>query len=549
LALTLVAATGSPSVQLLKGRSYAVGRTATCDLPIQDPTISRRHAELEVVDTGIRVRDLGSTNGTFLNGERIVDAVAVPGARLAFGKVAFDVRDGLAGLSEESSGESSLDATILRQMPVHGPADIAAQLSDAPQGASLLRIGGTSREDRQARKLALLIDIAKELSQQTEIERLLDKVIGLTFQVMSVDRVAILMTGPDEELVPRVWRSRTDSSAASWKVPRSISRKAIDERVAVLIENAAVDQRFAGASVLLQSVQSALCAPLLGKQGTVLGLIYLDNLGATHSFSEEDLEFLTAFSGMAAIAIENSQLIQRVRREAVVLSNFQRYFAPDLARQIAGEERAVQLGGAKRRVVVFFSDIRGFTPLSERMSPDGIATLLTEYFTEMVEIVFDHGGTLDKFMGDAIMALWGAPIGRDDDADRAIRAAIAMQRALTRLNREWEQQGRPPLAVGIGINVGEVFAGNIGSERRLEYTVIGDAVNTASRLCSKAGPGEILIAEPLHAALADPPPVTALDPMPLKGKAQAVPVFRVEWRETPDAEDTGERSAGPIGVQ
>jgi len=229
----------------------------------------------------------------------------------------------------------------------------------------------------------------------------------------------------------------------------------------------------------------------------------------------------------------------------VVLSNFQRYFGPDLARQIAGQEGAVQLGGAKRRVVILFSDIRGFTSLSEPMSPDEIATLLTDYFTEMVEIVFEHGGTLDKFIGDALMALWGAPLSRWDDADRAMRAAVAMQQRLARLNQEWEGRGRLPLAVGIGLDAGEVFAGNIGSERRLEYTVIGDAVNTAARLCAEAGPGEILVAGGLVTALAEPPPVTALDPLPLKGKAQPVPVYRVEWRQAPDAESTGSRREGP----
>jgi adenylate cyclase len=526
-------------MSLLKGQVYLVGRAAGCDLPIHDVTVSRRHAELEVVGAGIRVRDLGSTNGTFLNGGRILDAVATPGARIAFGKVDFVLRE--EPLAAEMSAEESLDATILRQLPMRGPANIAAQLSDVPQGDSVLRIGGDSFEDRQGRKLALLLDIAKELSQQTDVDLLLDKVVGLTFQVMSVDRVVILMTGPDGELAPRIWRSRVESQAGGWRVPRSITRKAVEERVAVLIENAAVDQRFAGAAVP-QSVQSALCAPLLGKQGTVLGLIYLDNR-ATHSFSEEDLEFLTAFSGMAAVAIENSQLVERVRREAVVLSNFQRYFAPDLARQIAAEEKAVQLGGSKRQVVVLFSDIRGFTSLSERMSPDEIAHLLSDYFSEMVEIVFEHGGTLDKFIGDALMALWGAPLGREDDADQSILTAVAMQRTLVRLNREWAQKGRPLLSVGIGISQGEVFAGNIGSDRRLEYTVIGDAVNIASRLCAEAGPAEILIAEPLYEALSTPPPVTGLDPLPLRGKAQAVPVYRVEWRQTRDDEVTGERAA------
>ncbi len=359
---------------------------------------------------------------------------------------------------------------------------------------------------------------------------------------MSVDRVAILLSGDEgEQLLPRISRHRDEARSEPWRVPSAIARKVVKERVAVLLENVPVDLAGDG-TILHHKVQSALCAPLLGSQGTMLGLIYLDNLGATHSFGEEDLEFLAAFSGMAAVSLENSRLIERARREAVVLSNFQRYFAPDLAEQIAAQEGSVQLGGSKRRVTVLFSDIRGFTSLSEAMSPDEIATLLTEYFTVMVEIVFEHGGTLDKFIGDAVMALWGAPIAHDDDPDRATRAAVAMQLALERLNDEWSRQGRPRLSVGIGISLGDVFAGNIGSDRRLEYTVIGDAVNTAARLCAEAGPGEILIAEPLFRELATPPPGENLEPLPLKGKAQAVAVYRVNWHGSRMAEAEAERS-------
>jgi adenylate cyclase len=254
----------------------------------------------------------------------------------------------------------------------------------------------------------------------------------------------------------------------------------------------------------------------------------VDNLTATNSFSDEDLDFLIAFSGIAAVAIENSSLTDRLRREAVVLSNFQRYFAPNLIEQITSQEGEVQLGGAKRPVVIFFSDIRGFTPMSEQMLPDDIARLLTEYFTEMVEIVFKHGGTLGKFMGDAIMALWGAPIAHEDDPDRAMLAAIEMQQVLAELNAKWEQDGRQRVNIGIGINFGEVFAGNIGSQQRLEYTVIGDAVNVASRLCSKAAPGDILVSEPFMQALKNPPRAEALEPLELKGKAKRVPVYRVK---------------------
>lgn len=525
-----------------------------CDLSIQDVTVSRQHAEVEVAPggVGLRVRDLASTNGTFLNGERIWDAVAPHGSRVSFGKVPFEVREEepTAIVTPGPTEEEVLDATILRKRPVQGTANIAARLSESPQGTSRLRIGGQSAADRQETKLDLLIDIAKELSGQRDVDHLLERIADLTFQVMSVDRVAILMAGEsgdgaDGELVSRVSRLREGMDAAEsregWRVPSAIARKTVQEKIAILLENVPVDLAGDG-TILHHRVQSALCAPLLGGQGTLLGLIYLDNLGATHSFSEEDLEFLAAFSGMAAVALENSRLVEQARREAVVLSNFQRYFAPDLAEEIAGSEGLVKLGGTRRPVAVLFSDIRGFTSLAEAMAPDEVASLLTEYFTVMVEIVFEHGGTLDKFMGDALMALWGAPIFRADDADRATRAAIAMQQALRELNKDWRRRGRPTLSMGIGIAAGDVFAGNIGSDRRLEYTVIGDTVNIAARLCSEAGPREILVSDSLLMALSKAPPLETLRPLPLKGKALPVPVYRIDWqdlatRETPSPDD------------
>ena len=548
--LKLVAESGPLSLEVRPGRTLVVGRADDCDLPLADSTVSRRHAELDLTPSGVRLRDLGSSNGTFLDGQRVSEAVARPGSRISFGRVGFELQEVAAAAAPAPRlAESLLDATIVGQIKVRPKADLADLLAEAPAGASLLMIGGASAADRQEKKLALLVELGKELSRQLEIDRLLDQVVDLTFKVMSVDRVAILLADPSGELVPRRFRSRSasaletgvppPSSAAPSPaaapplppppIPRSIVKRVVEERLALRIDNAPTDERFAAAgSILAQRVQSALCAPLLGGMGTVLGLIYLDNQGAIHSFSEEDLAFLIAFSSIAAVAIENSQLIARTRREALVLANFQRYFAPDLARQIAAAEGEIRLGGDRREVVVLFSDIRGFTPLAEQMSPDEIAALLTEYFSAMVEIVFAHGGTLDKFIGDAVMALWGAPLGKPDDAQQATRAAIAMQLRLDELNAEWQRQGRRTIAIGIGLNAGDVFAGNIGSDRRLEYTVLGDAVNIASRLCSQAGPREILLSEALHRRLAAPPPVRELAPLPLKGKSQAVRVYSVE---------------------
>ena len=533
----LLSTTGEQAIDLQPGRVVVVGRAVTSDVPIYDPTISRKHAELRLTDDGVHVTDAGSSNGTFLNGARIAEAIAGEDDVITFGKVAFRVKvvtapaprpQVVASLPFELGGKPG-GGTIVRQLPVKHSGGVPAIVVDRPSGTSHLKVTAPTLEERREKKLSLLLEISKELSKQQELDRLLDKVVDFTFQIMNVDRVSILLLEDQTgELVPRVSKGKTGSAAASKHVPQSIARKAVEERVAILSDNAAADERFKGKSILIQSVRSAMCTPLMGTDQQVLGILYVDNLTATHSFADEDLEFLIAFGSLAAVGIENSRRSERLRREALVLSNFQRYFSPNIAQVIAQQQDAGRLPSEKRPVVIFFSDIRGFTPMSETMSPEGIATLLTDYFTEMVEIVFEHGGTLDKFIGDAIMALWGAPIAHEDDADRAMQCALDQLTALESLNAKWKEAGRPELGVGIGINFGEVFAGNIGSDRRLEYTVIGDAVNTANRLCRTAGPNEILISEPFHERLKRPPPVEALDPIQVKGKSQKVPVYRVK---------------------
>jgi len=537
----LLSTSGEQSIDLQLGRKLVVGRAVTSDVPIYDPTISRRHAEIVLTESGVRVTDLGSSNGTFLNGAKITEAEAVANDVVTFGKVAFRVKEVTAPLprpqvvsppadfaSPKSGIKSVVGGTIVRELPVSVSGGVPAIVMDQPQGASHLKVRGQSQEERREKKLSLLLEVSKELSKQQELDRLLDKVVDFTFQIMNVDRVSILLLdGKSDELIPRISKSRTGDASAAKHVPQSIARKAVEERVAILSDNAAADERFKGKSILIQSVRSAMCTPLMGSDQKVLGILYVDNLTATHSFADEDLEFLIAFGGLTAVAIENSQLSERIRREALVRSNFERYFSPNIAQVISQQQDAGRLPSEKRPVVVFFSDIRGFTPMSETMSPDEIAKLLTEYFTEMVDKVFEHGGTLDKFMGDAIMALWGAPIAHADDADRAVQCALEQLTELEKLNTKWKQEGRTEVQIGIAINFGEVFAGNIGSDRRLEYTVIGDAVNTAYRLCGKAGPNEILISEPFYQQLKKKPSVETLEPIQVKGKTKKIPVYRV----------------------
>jgi len=525
----LVSATGDQSFELVEGRTLIVGRGLTSDIAIYDPTISRRHAELSVGADGVEVKDLDSSNGTCINGTRVSAGRLGLDDSVTFGKLAFRLTGtgpAMPVLQRPAIGvEAAHGGQIVRQLVVSGGVPAGITSRDGPAGQ--LRVDARNGEARQALKLQMLLDVSQKLSAELNLERLLRAIVDTTFEILSVDRVTIVLRNEETgELGDTVSRSRL-GDAQPLQVPRSIADKVAQERVAVVSQNAPADARFRGQSILQQSVRSAMCSPLLASGDRLLGLLYVDNLTTTNTFTDEDLQFLVAFSGLAAIGIKNSRYAEQIRREATVRSNFERYFAPNVAADIAQQEGAIRQGGERRPTTVLFSDIRGFTAIAESMGPDGIARLLSEYFTEMVEVIFEHGGTLDKFIGDAIMALWGSPIAHADDPDRAVRAAVEMQRSIARLNERWVGEGRPEIGVGMGINHGDVFAGNIGSHRRLEYTVIGDPVNVAARLCAEAGPGEILVSEALLGVLRDQVGCEFLPEMALKGKAQVVQVYRV----------------------
>jgi adenylate cyclase len=530
----LVSSSSDQSFELPPGRTVVVGRGMATDIAIYDPTISRRHAELTARGDGVQVRDLGSSNGTCINGSRVATGLLMANDSVTFGKVTYKIKEvrppgeGPLPLPLPQSEVARPSGTIVRQLMVSGGTAAGITSRDGPLTRGQLRVAAATAEERQAKKLSLLLEVAQKLTAELELDRLLRAVVDMTFQVMEVDRVTILLRNETTgELVPTLSKSRLGDTQVQ-QVPRSIVDKVVEERVAVVSHNAPADSRFKGRSIVTQSVRSAMCSPLLDAHDQILGLLYVDNLSAPGTFNDEDLQFLVAFSGLAALGIKNSRFADQSRREALVRSNFERYFAPNVAADIAQQDGTIRLGGERRAVTVLFSDIRGFTAMAESMGPDAVAQLLSEYFSEMVEVIFEHGGTLDKFIGDAVMALWGAPISHSDDPDRALEAALAMQGAIEELNRGWAASGRPEIGVGIGISHGEVFAGNIGSHRRLEYTVLGDAVNVAARLCAEASPGEILVSEALLHVIRGPVDYEFLPELGLKGKSQVVQVYRVK---------------------
>jgi len=234
-------------------------------------------------------------------------------------------------------------------------------------------------------------------------------------------------------------------------------------------------------------------------------------------------------SALALFGGVSYQYFVEGREKRAVKRLFGRYVSRDIYERLLANPSLAQLGGERRDMTVLFSDIRGFTSMSESGRPEDIVALLNVYFTRMVDIVFRHHGTVDKFVGDMVMALFGAPLDDPDHADHAIQAAIEMTAELDRLNAEWLAQGRPALDIGIGINTGPMIAGNIGSEAIMSYTVIGDAVNLGARLESlnRTYGTRIIISDTTRARLKGPYTVRPLGEVVVKGKRTAVPVFEV----------------------
>jgi adenylate cyclase len=190
-----------------------------------------------------------------------------------------------------------------------------------------------------------------------------------------------------------------------------------------------------------------------------------------------------------------------------------------------------------------FADIRGFTQFSERTEPERVVEVLNEYFTRVTDVILDHGGMIDKYIGDAVMAVFGVPISKENDAANAVRSALQIQRLVAEMNRDAAARGWPELAVGIGINTGTATAGNIGSPRRLDYTVVGDAVNIASRLMDNATGGQVLISQPTADELGPEFKLRKLRARRVRGRSEPVQVFNVEWEEELRAGQKKRRSA------
>jgi adenylate cyclase len=301
-------------------------------------------------------------------------------------------------------------------------------------------------------------------------------------------------------------------------------KRVADERSGVLINQGGSTTNIYR-SLEEMRVNSTLCVPLWTGD-KIIGMLSLDSTRSERTFTQQDLEVLLAIAHQAAIGIERGRLSQMVESERQVRAYLSKYLDNRIVERITHRaDGADPLAPAERVVTVLFSDIVSFTKISEGLEPAQVGAFIRDYLTAMTEIIFAHGGTIDKYIGDAVMALFGAPVPADDSATAAIRAALEMRDRVREMKPPGKSSGN--LRVRFGINTGLVVVGNFGSARRTEYTAIGDAVNVASRLQTFARPNEICIDEETFAKTGGAFIVEEIGTVDVKNRAQPIAVYKV----------------------
>ncbi len=491
--------------------SVTVGRHPNNVICLHDPMVSKHHARIQHIGEHYIYEDLASSNGSFLNGIRVARHPFSDGDVITLGKVdlifhAFSEDEKLASMvdisriSQASEVHDRIEVGGLEQF--HAESEVA--------DLSVLRV--------DYEKLRLGSELMHTLGAHRELSTVLESAADELLRIFHADRCMIMLYQKEhDELVPKVVRSYMDSND-QLVVSGSILAEVQQSKLAVLLSDASQDSRFSQASsLIMQGIKSVMCAPIIDGE-EFLGVVHLDSQKKGLSgFTRKDLQLLTGIVQYIAMAIANAHLLHKVEQEARSKAQFERLLSPSVVEQVMSGAVNLEKGGQLRDVTILFADIRGFTRLSHCSEPTRIVAMLNRYFEMVVDIVFKHGGTVDKFIGDEIMVLFGAPLAMEDAADRAVACALEMQGSLEQFNLEQKKYEEDAVYIGVGINSGEVVVGSIGSTRTMQYTCIGDAVNMASRLTSHAEAGKVVISDITKKRLRKTFDYEALPPFSLKG--------------------------------
>lgn len=379
-----------------------------------------------------------------------------------------------------------------------------------------------------------LCEISRTLGSILHLPDLVHEILLKAFELFpAAENASIHLLKDDSGLQPLAARSRSGGEIVPPPISQTIANMALSDRQSILSTDAAGDERFLNKqSIILHRVRSFMCSPLLFRD-EVLGVLYVDTTDARPRFTPEDLRLFTAVSAQVAVAVKNSQLMRENLREAEVRLHLSRYLPPGLVDQVLNKQLDITPGGSLYEGTVLFSDVVGFTPMSERLGPVQLVTTLNRYFRHMVEVIFKYNGSVNKFGGDSIMALWGVPVKQGNDVLKAVCAAVEMQVAIFGFNLAAPDESEP-LRVGIGLNTGTFVMGNVGSMQHMEYTALGNHVNLAQRVESQATGMQVFLSENTWQRVANSVSVFELPPRLLKGVSVPLPIYSVRavrWQD------------------
>lgn len=521
----IVTGVGPTPREIDLGDETIIGRSVRADIQIEGDLVSRQHARIFRRGLRFAFEDLGSRNGTLLNGVRTQSAELKDGdvLNIGFGKIVYQHEDLDSSLEVSFvEGTQALDSAVLSEGE-----DDSTQATVALSYKDLIVVN---------QRLSHVARISQQLAQILDRDELLGEAMETLFALFpQADRGCVVLRDGNRGF--RVAATKMRAPEMSTSIVMNVSNSLLElvrkERKSVLSADTGHDARFDNHTSAIGSLsRSVMCAPLQ-REKEFIGAIYLDTESLGSAFKPADLNLLQGVAGPVAIAIKNAELIHRIEEETQLRTNLSRYLSPDLVQQIGEGTLSANLGGEEAEGTVMFSDIVGFTTMSERLSPVEVVDRLNQYFTAMLEAIFGWDGTVDKFGGDAILAVWGTPVPAKDHALLAVAGALEMQARLFVLNMALEEAGETWIRMALGLNSGKFVAGNIGGKERMEWTIIGDAVNTAQRVESQGFRGCVLISDTTHAHLAHAVGGYGFDPVQVKGRTEPVTPYSIRTLQTP----------------
>ena len=513
--------------------SFTIGRNSESDLIFSDDLTSRTHAVISIDKNGrYSINDHKSRNGMFINGSKKSRHVLENGDIIQIGrnKLVFQLDSlPITGKVQIISKVSKISARSDKNFdspPYRTPPQHFSLGEDEPTNISSKSAGVNFDPDFENLKFRYkaLEQIAKAIGNVDNSQALIKASMDIILQSISFDKGGVFLFDESENRFNPYLVHTKDSEGFS--LDDASLRKIIlffkNKQFTFIVD----PENFQKVSKGETGTNAIVAALKTGK--TILGFIYLDAEKRSHVFTNDEVELVGTIADEISVGFQKTTLESENKAMKIKLAELSKHLSPEIADAVSNERKSIlenPFEAHEREVTVLFSDIEDFTTLSEKLTPSEIASLLNGYFSRMVEIIIANKGTVNKFIGDAVMALFGAPNSSGNDAENAVRAGIQMIEALSDFHKQIDKKKR--FNIRIGINTGNVVAGTIGSEKRMEYTVLGDTVNCASRIENLAPANRIAVGELTHEKVKSVFACEPIGKINVKGRAIPINVFLV----------------------